>query len=454
MVVLTGLPFRLNVVSTGFPLTGNKEQICAPAYGATTLGVTKPSDVANGDLVLFYIIERNFSTSVWNAGLPAGVVSVGLDDGTNSFTGVFAKIAGASEPATYVFTRSTSSSDDICIHAITIKDHNVSVIATDIVFQAGVSFPGSNIPGIADNGVDSSLAVKTIATEDVDLQDPPVSGTDFTRNYNNLFSTTNVSLKQAAITKTMESRGNDVEAAMGAATAFTNVSGTATYIPGVGAPTAPVSHPEHEFISSKIEVTTNLNIDVPVGTVNGDLLIFWMDITGNNRTPVASTGFNAFTRIDGGGPFYDFYVAARVASSEPVSYVWAWSGSSNTLINAGIHRITGHSVVTPGTDIDVSTLTSATAVDAIAPAVTATGTNNMVMRFVSGIFGPESYSASYPANHTGAYSLFRESVNIATGQISRIVAYEYQTASGAVPTASFPQDVSAAYRAMSIVIPN
>jgi len=82
--------------------------------GGGTVVVPKPAGVVEGDILLmFYLGGGGTHTVSSPAGWSLDQNTSGFMDGTQSRRAVFSKVAGAAEPASYNFTRSTGSVDSI-----------------------------------------------------------------------------------------------------------------------------------------------------------------------------------------------------------------------------------------------------------------------------------------------------------------------------------------------------
>ena len=118
---------------------------------------------------------------------------------------------------------------------------------------------------------------------------------------------------------------------------------------------------------------SSLTINVPSGTVNGDVMIAVVGwYTATSITPPSGWTLIA-TQPDGEGVGYNssYY---RVAASEPANYTWNWSGTSYP---AGI--IYTFSGVNTSTPIDVSQVESGTSTSPTASSVTTTVSNDYLI---------------------------------------------------------------------------
>lgn len=117
---------------------------------------------------------------------------------------------------------------------------------------------------------------------------------------------------------------------------------------------------------------TDLTINVPSGTVDGNLMIAFICCNGVGASITPPAGWTLEEEVTT-TPFLECY--SRVASSEPASYDWAIGGTTLNFAG-GIHLIKGFDTGDP-TDIDGQGTGSA--VDPVAPSVTTTGINRLVI---------------------------------------------------------------------------
>lgn len=117
--------------------------------------------------------------------------------------------------------------------------------------------------------------------------------------------------------------------------------------------------------------------NVPAGTVDGDLLV--AIVTSCATTPVGTTppaGWTQFATFTHSANNIMVTGYRRIASSEPASYSWTATGGGNTCVAISMTRIVGTDPTTP---INVSATGSGNAVSPIAPSVTTTVANCLVL---------------------------------------------------------------------------
>ena len=124
-----------------FTTLGNAGGVCtlgiftpttADNSGATSISVTKPTGIAQNDLLFAYIGHSN-STDRLNA--PSGWTEIGRNHNGSANEALFYKVAGASEPANYSFTLSASSRFGASINAYRGCFSTSSPIATTTNIQ-------------------------------------------------------------------------------------------------------------------------------------------------------------------------------------------------------------------------------------------------------------------------------------------------------------------------------
>lgn len=114
--------------------------------------------------------------------------------------------------------------------------------------------------------------------------------------------------------------------------------------------------------------SASVTVDVPAGTVDGDLLILTLHVRGISGT-TTPTGFTLAESVTAAASVYTYW---RIASSEPASYtldVPNWSFAS-------MGRVTGHDAADP---IGATSTVSEDTVDTIdVPSITVTGDSLLV----------------------------------------------------------------------------
>ena len=99
----------VNITVTALPKIAFRNKSEAQANGTDTLSPSKPSGVVEGDLLLATLVNDNGGTSFT---LPSGWTEIEYQTGSMT-SGMYYKVAGASEPSSYTFT--AADSDDFMI---------------------------------------------------------------------------------------------------------------------------------------------------------------------------------------------------------------------------------------------------------------------------------------------------------------------------------------------------
>lgn len=197
-----------------------------------------------------------------------------------------------------------------------------------------------------------------------------------------------------------------------------------------------------------------ITVNVPTGTVDGDLLVAIVSIDNSEDTlPItAPAGWTQiFQHGQTGGGQSALGVWWRIASSEPSSYSFSWTPAEEAF--GAILRVVGAHLAAPihvwgysGVINDASPT---------APSVTTTVDNTLVLRIVS-LDGndhvePSPLSSLHPAGTTGRFELITSPAPDPGGTFGG-AADEAQTSAGATGTAVFTITASEGWIAATVAI--
>ncbi len=170
-------------------------------------------------------------------------------------------------------------------------------------------------------------------------------------------------------------------------------------------------------------------INRPAGTSKGDVLIAIIAVRPNTATITAPAGFTLVNRQDNtAGSVSSEAVYSKVATnSEPATYTWSFS--ANTGNAGGIMAFSGADNATP-INVSAGALTAASTTTFVAPSVTTTVTNTMIVT-------AHEYSSSdrwtAPGGMTEALDVASLPVPDALG-LAVLGSYKTQAAAGATGT--------------------
>ena len=212
----------------------------ASAYSTT---VSKPTGTAEGDLLVAYVLTFGWGNDP-TINTPSGWTKIGPRDadkyyGGNVHSGIFWKVAGASEPESYTWTNNGSGStySNVLLHRVTGADTTSPI---DAIASVNTPNPATiyNFPSVDTTGPDRLLLLfGGLANNPVSTDWPLAVPTGFTRQAYINDTVEYVNLGSAS--KTQASSGstgsftvpfNDVEAlAQGYTVAIKPAAGAASY---------------------------------------------------------------------------------------------------------------------------------------------------------------------------------------------------------------------------------
>jgi hypothetical protein len=175
--------------------------------------------------------------------------------------------------------------------------------------------------------------------------------------------------------------------------------------------------------------STSLAINVPSGVVPGDVMIATIDADGAGSIAVPA-GWSATGLYNGVSQFGWSQVVFRVATAgEPASYTWDLVSSRKA-----VGTIVDYIGVDNAAPIQTSATGSGTASPAVAPTITTTSANQMVISNVGGENAAGAFTFTNPAGTTDRVEVY---TSTGTPRDGNDVADFIQAAAGATPTRSF-----------------
>ena len=208
---------------------------------------------------------------------------------------------------------------------------------------------------------------------------------------------------------------------------------------------AAVAYENHTTAARSTDGTT-LVLNVPSGTVAGDLLLAAIAIDTNETVTAPGTGVWTLVNQGVNGTAVTLAVFYRVASgSEPTSYTFSWAGNEQA---AGVMlRYSGVDTATP---LDLAAVAgTGTTTAPTAPTITTVTNGARIVRFY-GADDDDLNGTPYPAGHIGRVSL--ESTDTDADSCSLGVAEMTQATAGATGTAAFALLASEEWRAVTVAL--
>lgn len=345
----------------------------------TTIVVNKPT-TSDGNLMIMIV---NSSTT------PTWTTPTGWTAGSSNFNGraVFYRIASASEPSSYTVTQSASAtatgtilvysgaqwggngSDTASAATVTpstvVSSSNSTIIYCGFSTAASISF--STPTGYTSRQADTDAAAPSQTVFDI-------SGIS-AGAYSAPTSTVTGGNARAFLVAISPSPSTSSVSVTGGSGGTSNIAGSGSSTGGTGG----IGQYSQSTAVQNTSSTT-ITINVPAGTANGDLMVMYATsgaATNNWTTPSGWTLAVAATNLSR-AVFY------RTASSEPASYTVTQSGSATS--SAAI-------LTYQNATIDVIGAFGTGASPSVAPAITTTVTNTVILDYVSStINGSITYS--------------------------------------------------------------
>lgn len=183
---------------------------------------------------------------------------------------------------------------------------------------------------------------------------------------------------------------------------------------------------------------TSLTLNVPAGTVNADVMLAIITVSGGSGSTITTPAGWTLVRRDDNSTSLSTLVYSKVASSEPASYAWSFNGAS--LFSAG--GIVSYSGIDTTNPIDVSgvpTISGVSSTAVIAASANTTSANVIVVAYGAGTNG--AYTSTPPTGMT-------ERVDTNNGGSRNLtIADVSQAAAGATGTKTFTYSGSITYNA-------
>jgi hypothetical protein len=336
-----------------------------------TCTMTKPSPIADGDVMLAACVFRDTGTTVTSVPTGWNLVSSRIDSSTTISLIVYSHVvaSAASEPASYVWNLGAT----VKLNWVIVDYLGVDT-TTPIDVAAGQATPSSNdhaAPSVTPTNANGTLVTFHSAAMCSFFNPPPgmterKESTFCTQanSTNDALEASDLSLDAVGPTGTQTaslSSGNGP--AVGATMSVVLKASTAARTCNVS---VQLSKPIR-YRSSDSNVATNatsIAVNKPAGVVNGDVMVASISFVLSGMTFTPPAGWTQVRVATNGGSGVAVFVKA--ASGEPASYTWGTSGASN--LAAGISAYIGVDNVTPVDADNGGTLGNFTSVTTVTPA--------------------------------------------------------------------------------------
>lgn len=137
---------------------------------------------------------------------------------------------------------------------------------------------------------------------------------------------------------------------------------------------------------------TSLVVDKPTGTLDDDVMLAFIAVRPDGTTVTPPTGWESVLS-QGRGANGELYVYRKVARSEGANYTFTVSASSQHL--GVIASFSGGDIVTP---VNVSGGSDGASASQVAPDVTTTAANTLVIRFCQGARNGAAATYTWPTS--------------------------------------------------------
>ena len=145
--------------------------------------------------------------------------------------------------------------------------------------------------------------------------------------------------------------------------------------------TTAVLPPEFSSFTVKTHSGQSTDVDKPIGTVSGDLLLACIGWEYSSKTPVPPSGWTLVQSFTGSGKSAAIYYKVATGS-EPSTYTWGLSSSGDSFI---VH-IARYLNIDNDNPINASAKTQGNSTTAVAPSVTTNVNGCIIVRFCSSSF--------------------------------------------------------------------
>lgn len=381
------------------PTIESSETRAASSMSGGIATINKPSGTAEGDLLILFAAGN--ASGVTEITAPAGFTRVTsgnyFSNGTITRTGgIYYKIAGSSEPASYDITGSSiiqlmatltrvSGVDQVCPIGKVQQGGSTSAIT------GGYEFPTPSGTSEGDQTVMRCLAV---------FDDQAFTATTGSTLIHSSDTATNFDTSHAVAYDNSSYADGDAIPAQGfqAALSYSYVGYTVPIF-GAGQSGRSASIPVYESFSSDADTETNLSVPLPAGTVDGDLLVATHVLS--SKIPPLMSGWTSIQTGIVNSSTRNYRVQYKIANSEPASY-----GTGETSVTQAIGfivRVSGANALSPiaASAFNSSALASSSPFPSITP-----GVSNCLL--LNGAMEPddtsklsEYFKADYGMNYIG-----------------------------------------------------
>lgn len=324
----------------------------------TTVVVTKPTGLADGDILVAHLVGLGGGHSA-----PAGWTQIGATISATVFADSFwykLVTSAAGEPATYTFnTTSNTKTCRIVAYRGVDQEYPIGAFGTANALSSG---PAISPSVLADT---NSLIVTTFATDSISpLADPP-----------------QLAIRSSDETATSASSqlGDFVQATGGASPTFSSTLESSNSWTARAVVLRAEVTPAIAFVNATETAVTVANTAItiakPTGLANGDVLIAVLMIVGTVNVMTLPTGWVEAERKSSSLSTCTFYKVITNAAGEPANYTF--SGLSATRVMHG--QIVAYRGVDPDHPLQRSTHTISTSSTASADTVTTLNPNSLVV---------------------------------------------------------------------------
>lgn len=328
------------------------------AGGSTSLSIAMPTGVVQGDVMVMAVTARGTQATITP---PTGWTSLQkhATTGTIITQQMFWKQAGAGEAGPYVWTLSTSG-----------KASGVILAYTNTAPSSPIDVSGGQANSTASATITAPTVTTTVANDMLVGFFGEANSATYTATTMTTLQASSFSTGGTATTRTGTAGADQLLGAAGATGTKTATTGTTSSV-NIG-----------QVVAIKPNPATSLTLTKPAGTVQNDVVIAAVTITGNT-TFTAPAGWTSIQRTVTAGneiATQSWYIVA--GASEPASYTWSWTGAQRA---TGV--ILTYSGVDTAAPIDTSgSQANASSTTIMAPSVTTTNWNGVGSALV-GVFG-------------------------------------------------------------------
>ncbi len=407
----TGLGLTAAGCSGVSTITATGSTTAADTTTGASVTIPRPLGAQAGD-VLIAQVDFHTHDFVGTITAPSGWTTIRVDNDTNhEMQGVFWKLAGASEPATYTFVNTTGDTNREGTGAIT--SYRGVDRTNPVDAHAATTYPGGDSSIVAPSVTTTMAGTKLLALLGQRANGPVTAPTGMTKRYEinagNQCLVTMADENRAAVgatgTRTFASADNGSSVVQTVALRPIRPQLVATGLPG----TAPNGN------------AGSLTLVTPAGVAAGDVLIAHVVLHGHsfgaNPAFTAPSGWSTI-RTDADNAHITAAVLWRVATaSEPATHTFTnLTGDTSQQAAGAILAYRGADTVAPvAAHGGATTTTSGTSISA--PSVSTTVTDSMLLSLV-GLYGNNHGPATAPAGMTKRY----ERTEVDEGNVVEVLA--------------------------------